>query len=216
MKRWFLAHWFALGVLALAFIIATLGDAEQVITQSQNACIGLSPSNGSLLWSVPFKTEYDQNIVTPVVAGDLVIFAGLGKPTVGCRLKKTGDKWTVAPVWENADMPMYMSSPVVAAGRLIGLTNRKSGQFFCLDLANGKTLWTSDGRMGENAAILAAGDTVLALTTNRQLVVFKASAAKFQPLAMYRIADEPTWAHPAVVGKSVLIKDKSTLTRWAW
>ncbi|MCR4413163.1 MAG: PQQ-like beta-propeller repeat protein [Thermoguttaceae bacterium] len=211
--RW---EWTGDGPAYASAVIATLGGVEHVITQSQNACVGLAPSDGSLLWSVPFKTEYDQNIVTPVVAGDLVVFAGLGKPTVGCRLKQSGGKWTVAPVWENADMPMYMSSPVVAAGRLIGLTNRKSGQFFCLDLANGKTLWTSDGRVGENAAILAAGDTVLALTTGRQLVVFKASAEKFQPLATYRVADEPTWAHPAVVGKSVLIKDKSTLARWSW
>lgn len=197
-------------------VVATLGGAEQVITQSQNACIGLSPSDGSLLWSVPFKTDYDQNIVTPVVAGDLVIFSGLGKPTIGCRLKKAGGKWTAESVWENADMSMYMSSPVVAGGRLVGLANRKKGQFFCLDLADGKTLWTSDGRMGENAALLAAGDIVLALTTNRQLVVFKASAEKFAPLATYEVADEATWAHPAVVGKSVLVKDRKTLARWSW
>jgi outer membrane protein assembly factor BamB len=211
--RW---EWTGDGPGYASAIVATLGGVEQVITQSQNACIGLSPSDGSLLWSVPFKTEYDQNIVTPVVANDVVIFAGLGKPTVACRLKQSGGKWTAQSLWENADMSMYMSSPVVANGRLIGLTNRKSGQFFCLDLADGKTRWTSDGRMGENAAILAAGDIVLALTTNRQLVVFSAAADKFQPLATYRVADEATWAHPAVVGKSVLIKDKSTLARWSW
>ena len=31
---------------------------------------------------------------------------------------------------------------------------------------SGKTLWTSEGRQAENAAMLASGNTIFALTTN--------------------------------------------------
>jgi outer membrane protein assembly factor BamB len=197
-------------------LVAEIGGTPQVITQSQSACVGISAADGSLLWTLPLKTEYDQNIVTPVVAGGLVIFAGLDHPTAAYRLKAGDGKWTPEKAWENEAVTMYMSSPVVAGDRLVGLSNKKKGQFFSLNLADGKTLWTSDGRMGENAALLAAGDTVLALTTNSELLVFPASAGKFEPLARYKVADKPTWAHPAVVGRQVLIKDADSVALWSW
>lgn len=197
-------------------VVAAIGAEEQVITQSQNTCVGVSVAQGKLLWSMPFKTDYDQNIVTPVVAGPLVIFAGLSKPTTAYRLVQSQGRWVPQKVWENDELPMYMSSPVATEGRLVGFSNRKRGQFCCLDLATGKTLWTSEGRMGENAALLAAGDLVLALTTERRFIVFRATAERFAPLAEYSVADQPTWAHPAVVGNRLVVKDKSTLACWTW
>lgn len=197
-------------------VVAVLGGVEQVITQSQNACVGLSAADGKLLWSIPFKTDYDQNIVTPVVAGALVIFGGLSKPTSAYRVVRSDTGWAAEKVWENAEASMYMSSPVAVAGRLVGFSNRKKGHFFCLDLADGKAVWTSDGRQGENAALLAAGETVLALTTQRRLVVLRASAPSYAPLAEYEVAEEPTWAHPAVVGNRLIVKDKTTLACWTW
>ena len=197
-------------------IVAAIDGVEQVITQSQNACVGLSVGEGKLLWSIAFKTDYDQNIVTPVVAGGLVIFAGLSKPTTAYRLVQTRGQWAPEKVWENSELSMYMSSPVVVGDRLVGFSNRKKGQFFCLDLATGKTLWASEGRMGDNAALLVAGDTVLALTTERRLIVFRAATSGFAPLAEYSVSDQPTWAHPAIVGNRVIIKDKSTLACWTW
>lgn len=197
-------------------IVASLGGVEQIITQSQNACVGFSPAQGQPLWSLPFKTNYDQNIVTPVVADKLVIFAGLSKPTTAYRLVHSGGRWEPQKVWENAEALLYMSSPVAVAGRLVAFSNRSKGQFICLDLGSGKTLWTSPGRMGDNAALLAAGETILALTTQRRLIVFRATAESFTPLADYPVAEEPTWAHPAVAGKRLLIKDKSSLACWTW
>ena len=109
---------------------------------------------------------------------------------------------------------MYMSSPVAVGSRLSGLSNKKKGQFFCLDVTIGKTLWTSPGRIGENAAILKAGNVLLALTTGAELVVFKPNAERFELVARYKVADTPVWAHPAVLGKRLLIKDKSSLSLW--
>jgi hypothetical protein len=43
----------------------------------------------------------------------------------------------------------------------VGLTQRNKGQFFAVELASGKTLWASDGRMGDYAALMVAGGLVL-------------------------------------------------------
>jgi outer membrane protein assembly factor BamB len=196
-------------------ILATLGGTRQIVTQSQAAQIGVG-LDGKLLWQMPFKTPYDQNVITPVVAGELLIFSGLGKPTTAYRMETANGKPAPTPVWENKESSMYMSSPVVVGGRLVGMANRSKGQFFCLDAASGKTLWLSDGGMGDNAAILAAGELALALTSKGDLVVFKPGADAFAPLARWKLSEKPTWAHPTIVGKQILIKDEATLTSWTW
>jgi hypothetical protein len=84
-----------------------------------------------------------------------------------------------------------------------------------MDARTGETVWTSNGRDGENAAIVAAGEIVLALTNDAELIVINRTAKGFEPLKKYTMADSPTWAHPVPVGKGVLIKDAKTLALWS-
>jgi outer membrane protein assembly factor BamB len=209
--RW---QWSDDGAAYASPILMTVGDTRQIVTQSQTACIGVSAGDGRLLWNKPFKTEYDQNIVTPVARADLVVFGGLEQPTAAYRVRKAGGPWSLQPVWKNDQVPLYMSSPVLAGDRLIGLAHRKKGQFFAVDVESGKILWISDGRMGEYAALVVAGGVVLAQTDRGELIVFDPAADRFHILARYTVADQPTWAHPAVAGQQVLIKDQDSLMRW--
>ena len=195
-------------------VIATLGGVRHLITQTQSHVVGLSPSDGKLLWQIPFTTDYEQNIITPVVTDGLLIYSGLNKPTTAVRLVQEGGAWKPQPVWQNPDIPMYMSSPVVAQGVLYGLTHRNRGQFFAVDVKTGKTLWTSPPRQGENAALTLAGGVVIATTTDAELVVFKQGRTAFELVREYTIADSPVWAHPGFAAAGVLVKDSETLSLW--
>jgi outer membrane protein assembly factor BamB len=109
---------------------------------------------------------------------------------------------------------MYLSSPALVGDRLFGLSNSQKGRFFCLDVRSGKTLWQSGGRQGENAALVGAGGVLLWLTTEAELIVAAQEAEAFTPLATYTVAEIPTWAHPALAGRHLLVKDRETLTLW--
>jgi outer membrane protein assembly factor BamB len=195
-------------------IIATLGGVRHLITQTQSHVVGLSPSDGKLLWQVPFTTEYAQNIITPLVADGMLIYAGLKQPTTAVRLVQESGAWKPQQVWQNPDIPMYMSSPVIAGGAMYGLTHRNSGQFFAADVKTGKTLWTGPPRQGENAALTLAKGVVIATTTEGELVVFKQSTSGFEVVRKYTVAESPIWAHPGFVAGGVLIKDAETLSLW--
>jgi outer membrane protein assembly factor BamB len=130
------------------------------------------------------------------------------------RLGQQSGKWTIAQVWLNADLPMYMSSPVEAGGFLFGLSNRNRGQFFCIDAKTGKTMWTTKGREGDNAALVTAGDLLLIVTTEGELIVAHASPKAFDVVKRYTVAESPVWAHPAPLAGGVLIKDLETLAYW--
>ncbi|MGA2588434.1 MAG: PQQ-binding-like beta-propeller repeat protein [Bryobacteraceae bacterium] len=195
-------------------IIVELGGTRQVITQSQHNIVGVSAANGDLLWSIPYTTMYAQNIVTPVLYHDTLIFSGIAKPVIGVKVIKRGAEWTAETVWQNQDLSMYMSSPVVSGDLLFGFSERKKGEFFCLNPSDGTTLWTSEGRQADNAAIVAAGSLLFVLTNDGELTVARQSAKAFEPLHKYEVASSPTWAHPVLLGQGILIKDATTLALW--
>lgn len=197
-------------------IVADFGGTRQIVTQSQRHVVGLSLADGRLLWEIPFTTEYEQNSITPIVLSDLLIYGGINKPTTAVRVAMAAGKWQIAPVWQNADLPMYMSSPVESDGYLFGLTHRNRGQFFCLDPRTGKTMWTTKGREGENAAFVAAGGLVLAMTTEGELVIARNSAKAFDVVKRYTLAESPVWAHPALVAGGIVVKDVDTLAYWVF
>jgi outer membrane protein assembly factor BamB len=211
-RRW---TWKAEGPAYASPIIATFGGARHLVTQSQKHVIGIAPADGRELWRIPFTTDYDQNIVTPVAVDGMLIYAGLSKPTTAVRLVQDGGAWKPHQVWQNAEIPMYMSSPVVVNGVMYGLTHRNRGQFFAVEVSTGKSLWTSPPRQGENAALAAAGTLLLATTTDGELVVMRQGRA-YEPVREYALADSPIWAHPAFHGNTVIIKDAETLSAWSF
>src|SRR5258708_31085138 len=104
-----------------------------------------------------------------------------------------------------------MSSPVIAGDYVFGFSHKRKGQFFCIDARTGETQWTDEGRDGDNAAIVAAGQVLFLLTDGAELFVARNDPKKFEVLKKYSVADSPTWAHPVPAGNRLLIRDASTL-----
>ena len=196
-------------------IVADLGGVRQVITQSRQNIIGVAAANGKLLWKIPFTTSYEQNIVTPVLYRDTLIFSGLDKGVFAVRLSHNGDRWTPQTVWQNKDASMYMNSPVLTGDLLIGFSHLKKGQLFCIDARTGATLWTGSPRAGDNAAILASASTLFSLNSDGQLLIAKPTAKSLGEVRRYEVAQSPTWAHPVVLDDGFLVKDLKTLARWS-
>lgn len=206
--RW---KWSADGPGYSSPVIGTFGGKRQLITQSQTRCLALSPDDGTLLWEIPFVTSHEQNSVTPLIMDDLVILAGIGKPTFAVRVSGT----TADPVWENRAITMYMSSPVLNGKRLHGMSDKSRGSLFTLDATTGELRWKSEGRLGDNASITDLGSTLLVVNTAGALTIHDKSNDALKELAKYQVSETAVWASPAVAGNNVLIKDVSTLTLFA-
>jgi len=193
-------------------IIVTLAGTRQLVTFAQKELVGVDFASGKLLWKLPSKTQYDENINTVLSYKDMLIFSREGQGLAAIRLTKPGAEIIPEQVWINKDAELYMSTPVLQGNTVFGMTPRQKGQFFAVDAATGKTAWQSPGRIGENAAILnLGGKVILFLTNEAKLIVQAVDGKTYSPVAEYTVASSPTWAHPLVIGKRILIKDENSL-----
>lgn len=195
-------------------IAAELGGVRQCIWLTQRLVIGLDLLRGTLLWKLPFESTFDQNVVTPLVIGDTVIFSGHRSGVIALRVRREGEEWKAEEAWRQRGFSLYTTSPVFSRGRLFGLAQEKKGQLVCLDATKGELVWASEGRLTDHASLLAAGDFVLALTLEGELLVLRADAPRFEPLRRYRVAKTRTYAHPAVAGDRLLVRELERLTLW--
>jgi len=195
-------------------VVAELGGTRQFVTQSQNRLVGISATDGALLWQVPLRTSFDQNSVTPLVVNGLVISSGLETPTIAYRVTRASAGWQAQEVWRNEQVSLYMSSPAATAQAIVGLSHRNRGQFVALDPATGKMLWSTRGREADHASIIRAGEWLLLSTTNSELIIARALPARLEEVKRYAIADSPTWAHPAVAGRTIVVKDVERVIVW--
>jgi outer membrane protein assembly factor BamB len=197
-------------------IIATIAGTRQLITQSESKVIGVNLADGKLLWEAELKTPYNQNIVTPLIVNGTVISAGLDSPTIAYAVNNAGGKWSATPRWSNDQLSMYMSSPAVNGSTIFGLSNKNRGQFFAIDAATGKTLWQGKGREADNASIVRAGNYLLLTTSNGELIVARPSTTALEEVKRYTVAESAMWAHPAFVGRNIIVKDVDKLVVWTF
>jgi outer membrane protein assembly factor BamB len=193
-------------------IIVTLAGVRQIVTTMQNDFVGVDAGTGKLLWKLPAKSEYETNSVTAVAYKDMVVLSREGQGLTAIRLVKQGAEIVPQEVWNNKEVDLYLNTPVLQGSTLFGFSVRQKGQFFAIDADTGKTVWQSPGRMGDNAAILNLGGRALLLLTNdANLIVQPVNAKSYSPVAQYTVASSPTWAHPLVLGRRILIKDETSL-----
>ena len=198
-------------------IAVDLEGVKQIVTHSRENVISVAADSGELLWKMQLKTPYDQSSVTPIQHGSRLIISGLDSAVIAIEPRPDGrGNWLVQRVWRNAELPMYMSSPVILGNLLFGLTDKRKGQLFCMNADTGEVQWTSTGREGDNASLILSGERLIVLNTEAELSIAPATAEGWQPEASYTVADSATWAHPALVGNRILIKDKTHLTAWSF
>jgi outer membrane protein assembly factor BamB len=197
-------------------VVATFGGVRQLVTLTQKNLVGVALADGKLLWQTPFPVPYDQTILTPVISGDRVILSGEDVEAQAIRVTVQEGVFKTEKVWGTRAVAMYMSSPVLADGLLYGFSSLRKGHLFCLDAATGAVRWQAPGNAGENATLIVAGDALLVLEDDGELLVAARNGDGFRQLARYTVADSATWAHPALVDGGLLVKDAKKLTLWSF
>jgi outer membrane protein assembly factor BamB len=193
--------------------LVTVAGTPQIVTMTNQSIVGVEAATGRQLWSVPFPDEWHENIVTPVWTGTHLVVSGIRQGTQAYTLQQAGGTWTASRVWRNVEASMYMSSPVAADGVVYGMSDKRKGHFVAIDAATGAVKWKTEGREGAQAAVLLAPSHVLYLTDGGDLSIVKRAAGEFALERKYDLGTEETWTTPLVLGRDLIVRDATSLTR---
>jgi len=193
--------------------MATLDGARQLLVQSRTKIAGVSPADGTVLWSQPTQATQGMNILTPVVYSNIVFTSTYGGKTIGFRVQRADGLWQVEPAWTHKAQG-YMTTPVVVAG--VAYTHLRSQRAMAIDLLTGKELWTTTESFGKYWSLVAQGKRILALDERGTLYLFNAEPEKFDLLDSRQVSEADSWAHLAVCGNELFVRELNALVAYRW
>lgn len=177
---------------------ATINGRRYAVFLTRAGLVGLDPATGQVLFERAWRARMaaSVNAATPVVVGDLIFISAQYGPGAGV-LRLEGS--TLTPLWTSDEaLSNHYATSVHRDGILYGFHGRQEfGQSFrAVELRTGKVRWSED-RFGAGTVILA-GDRLLILRENGELVLAAASPDGFKPIARSKILTGTVRAYPAL------------------
>ncbi len=192
--------------------MATIAGKEQLLVQTRRVLAGVDPESGRVLWSHAIPAYRGMNILTPVVYGDAVFTSAYGANSLLLGIQRQGDEFAAEVDWVNK-VQGYMSTPVVIGDRVY--MHLRNQRFACLDLATGKEDWISTP-YGKYWSLVANGDRILALDERGELLLIRARPEGAELIDRLKVSDQPTWAHLAVCGDEVFVRELHAMAAYRW
>jgi outer membrane protein assembly factor BamB len=205
------------GMMGSAFgspVILTLAGKRQLVIQARTRLFGVALEDGAELWSLPVESFRGMNILTPTFAGkDRLFTAAYGGKTLGIDIRSENGGFRAVPAWEFKAQG-YMTSPIIHEGH--AYLQLRSQRALCIELATGAEKWTTTESFGKYWSMVAQSDRILALDERGELILFKATPEKFDVLSRRKVAESDAWAHLAVDGSELYIRELKALSVWDW
>lgn len=194
-------------------IFAELAGKRQLVVQTREKLAGVDPADGNVLWEKPIEAFQGMNILTPVALRDTLFTSTYGGKTIGFKVAHADGKWTVSETWRHKAQG-YMSTPVVIDG--LAYHHLKSQRVMAIEVETGRELWTSKESFGKYWSLVASGERMLALDQRGVLFLLRANQEKLDVLDQRKLTDGETWAHLAVAGDQLFVRELNALTAWRW
>ncbi len=183
-----------------ALVLLRGEDAVSLLAFHGTGLACLNPADGTVRWTTPWKTAYNVNATTPIVAGTTV-FITSGYNT-GCQTFKVHNN-QLQPLWRNKVIASHHSDPIVLSGFLYGYSGQSTqngGQFKCVELETGRQRWSTNAA-GWGTTTYVDGH-LLCMDIRGNLFLIKPDPDKFEKVTEFKTAlgevADPAWTLPVV------------------
>jgi outer membrane protein assembly factor BamB len=190
---------------------ATIAGRRHAIFLTRAGLVGLDPATGTVEFQRRWRARQNAsvNAATPLVAGDLIfISAEYGPGAAALRLEGT----TLTELWASNDaLSNHYATSVLRDGYLFGFHGRQEfgPSLRAVELRTGRVRWSQDRFMA--GSVILAGDRLLVLRENGELVLAPASPDAFKPLARAQVLPETVRAFPALANGFLYARNEKTL-----
>ena len=183
---------------------ATLAGQRQVLVVTAERVVGLGVDDGRLLWEHPWTPSMVPNIAQPILVGNDQVFlsAAYGYGATLIELVSRDGNIAVDTVWRNNRMKNRFGSSVLHDGYIYGLDE---SILACIDASTGELQWKG-GRYGYGQLLLA-GDHLVVLTEDGELVLVYATPDGHDEVARTPAIEGKTWNVPALADGRLLVRN---------
>lgn len=188
-------------------LIEVAGRRQAIFLTSSNV-VGVDRSTGEVLWSRPWKTQYDVNAAMPIfLAPDKVfVSTGYGTGAAVYRLTGSGGAVDVEEVWRTRGLKNQFSSSVLVDGHLYGFDDSilKS-----VSASDGAENWRARG-FGHGSLFYADGLLVV-LSDKGRLALVRADPSGFTELASRQLFQAKAWTVPTLSNGTLFVRNETEL-----
>jgi len=192
-------------------VAAKLGGKDYILFFTRNGLVAVDPNTGKVGLEQTWRSRSHAsvNAAVPLVVGnEIFLSASYGTGAVLFRL----DGSTLMRIWSSDDaLSNHYATNVYLDGYLYGFHGRQeyTQSFRCIELKSGKVLWDEAG-FGAGTVTLA-GDRLLILRENGELVLARASPEKFVPGPRAKVLTGVVRAYPAIADGMLYARSEDTL-----
>jgi outer membrane protein assembly factor BamB len=189
---------------------------KEIIVLTGANLMAVTPA-GEVRWKFPFKDQLNESSTTPIKAADAYIASSVTAGTVAVRVADEAGKPVPKQAWKNPTLTCYFSTPVPAGKDHLFLVTGVASltspavTLRCVELATGKEVWNKPNVGKYHAALLRLADgDVLMHDDQGELHLLAPDVKEYRELARSK-ACGPTWAHPAIAGGKIFVRDNKEL-----
>jgi outer membrane protein assembly factor BamB len=107
-----------------------------------------------------------------------------------------------------------MSGPIIIDG--FCYIHLRKQRITCLDMKTGETQWISSESFGKYMSMVTNGKEILGLDEDGTLYLIDPNPEKFVIKESRKISDSPTWAHLAISGNQLFVRELESLACYSW
>ncbi len=172
-----------------------MGNTQLIALSNETHFTGVEVETGTQRWEIKWPTRYGVNAADPIILGDEIwIGSGYGKGHGLFRIQ--GGE--VSEIWTNRELRAQQNAPVLIKDHLYGFDGDGGSRaaLKCIERSTGKVAWEADSF--KYGALSAAGDHLIILSAQGELITAPASPSSFEPLSRAQILDGKCWIVPVL------------------
>lgn len=192
-------------------VLANIAGVRHALFWTRAGLVDADPATGKVAFEFPWRSRSHAsvNAAAPLVVGNLV-FLSASYGTGATLLQIDGT--SVKQLWASDDaLSNHYATSVYRDGYVYGYHGRQEfGQSLrAIELKTGKVHWNVDG-FGAGTVTLA-GDRLVLIRENGQLLVAEASPKEFRPIAQAQLLPATVRSYPALADGRLYVRNQTTL-----
>jgi outer membrane protein assembly factor BamB len=193
-------------------LLINVDGQDQVVLFHADGVAGVSPQDGSPLWTQAHRTDYGLNISLPVWGEGNLLFvsSAYGAGSRGLRLSQAGGRTTVKELWFNPKMRLHLGNAVRVGDMVYGSSGDFGPAFFtAIDARTGTIAWQERG-FSRASSVWGDGKLVI-LDEDGTLALATPDAQGLNVRSKAEVLARTAWTVPTLVGTRLYLRDRATI-----